>query len=231
MTLTTAEWNAIGLSLRVALCAVLVGLPFAVALAYYLARTPFRANWLVEVLVNLPVALPPVVTGYALLLLFGRQGPVGRVLEAAFGAHIVFTWVAAAIAAGVIGFPFMVRSARLGFEAIDPRLERAARSLGAGRLAAFFTISLPLAARPVIAGMVLAFARALGEFGATILVAGNIPGRTQTIPLLIFSNTQRPGPIGESWRLVAVSVALAAIAIFISEWLERRGRGRGRTDV
>jgi molybdate transport system permease protein len=191
----------------------------------------FRGRWLIDVAVNLPVVLPPVVTGYFLLVLFGRTGPIGRVLESVFGAHVVFTWIGAAIAAGVIGFPFIVRSARLGFEAVDPRLERAARSLGAGRTRAFFTISLPLASRAVIAGTVLAFARAIGEFGATILVAGNIPGRTQTIPLLIFSNTQRPGPISGSWRLVAVSVAIAALAILVSEWLERRGRRDGRADV
>jgi molybdate transport system permease protein len=229
--LTNSEFEAIALSARVAVCAVAAGLPFAVALAYYLARTRFRGRWLIDVAVNLPVVLPPVVTGYFLLVLFGRTGPIGRVLESVFGAHVVFTWIGAAIAAGVIGFPFIVRSARLGFEAVDPRLERAARSLGAGRTRAFFTISLPLASRAVIAGTVLAFARAIGEFGATILVAGNIPGRTQTIPLLIFSNTQRPGPISGSWRLVAVSVAIAALAILVSEWLERRGRRDGRADV
>ncbi len=231
MTLTEAEWNAIALSVRVSICAVAGGLPAAVALAYFLARTHSRARWLVDVLVNLPVVLPPVVTGYFLLLLFGRSGPIGRALESAFGAHVVFTWIGAAIAAGIMGFPFIVRSARLGFESIDPRLERAARSLGAGRARAFITISLPLASRAIVAGTVLAFARAIGEFGATIMIAGNIPGRTQTIPLLIFSNTQTPGPIGQSWRLVAVSIAIAAAAILVSEWLDRRGRRHGRADA
>ena len=231
MFLTEAELEAIALSMRVSLCAVAIGLPFGVALAYYLARTRSRFGWLGEVLVSLPVVLPPVVTGYFLLLLFGRSGPIGRVLESLFGAHVVFTWIGAAIAAGVIGFPFIVRSARLGFEAIDPRLERAARSLGASRVRVFFTVSLPLASRAVVAGTVLAFARAIGEFGATIMVAGNIPGQTQTIPLLIFSNTQTPGQIGRSWRLVAVSIVIAAAAIIVSEWLERRGRRHGRADV
>jgi molybdate transport system permease protein len=231
LSLTPAEWNAIVLSVKVSGCAIAAGLPFAIALAYFLARTRSRARWLLDVFINLPVVLPPVVTGYFLLLLFGRSGPIGRLLESAFGAHVVFTWIGAAIAAGIIGFPFIVRSARLGFESIDPRLERAARSLGAGRARAFFSVSLPLAARAVVAGTVLAFARAVGEFGATIMVAGNIPGQTQTIPLLIFANTQTPGPISQSWRLVVVSIAIAAAAIFASEWLERRERRHGRADV
>lgn len=231
MTLTQAEWDAIALSLKVSVCAVAAGLPVAVALAYWLARTPSRARWLIDVLINLPVVLPPVVTGYFLLLLFGRSGPVGRLLESAFGFHVVFTWIGAAIAAGIIGFPFIVRSARLGFEAIDPRLERAARTLGAGRARVFVTVSLPLATRAIIAGLVLGFARAVGEFGATIMVAGNIPGQTQTIPLLIFSNTQTPGPVSQSWRLVLVSILIAAVAIFASEWLDRRERRHGRIDV
>jgi len=229
--MSDAEWNAIALSVRVGVCAVGVGLPFAVALAYALARTASAWRWVGDVIVSLPVVLPPVVTGYFLLVLFGRNGPMGRLLESVFGAHVVFTWVGAAIAAGVIGFPFIVRSARLGFEAVDPRLERAARSLGASRMRTFFTVSLPLAWRAILGGTVLAFARAIGEFGATIMVAGNIPGQTQTIPLLIFSNTQTPGPISRSWRLVIVSIVICAVAIVISEWLERRGRRDGRVDV
>jgi molybdate transport system permease protein len=200
-------------------------------LAYRLARSQSRFRWVAEVCVNLPVVLPPVVTGYLLLILFGRNGPIGRVLESVFGAHVVFTWIGAAIAAGVIGFPFIVRSARLGFESVDPRLERAARSLGASRMRMFFSVSLPLASRAIVAGTVLAFARAIGEFGATILVAGNIPGQTQTIPLLIYSNTQTPGPIGRNWRLVTVSVVIAAAAILVSEWLERRRSRDGRADL
>ncbi len=231
MGLTDAEWDAIALSLKVGVCAVAVGLPFAIALAYRLARSSSRWRWIVEVAVSLPVVLPPVVIGYFLLLLFGRAGPIGRVLESVFGAHVVFTWIGAAIASGVIGFPFIVRAARLGFEAVDPRLERAARSLGASRTRAFLTVSLPLASRAIVAGAILGFARAIGEFGATIMVAGNIPGRTQTISLLIFSNTQTPGAIHESWRLVAVSIVIAGTAIFMSEWLERKGRAHGRADV
>jgi molybdate transport system permease protein len=231
VSLTDAEWDAIALSLRVSVCAVAFGLPFAIAIAYWLARTPSRARWLMDVLVNLPVVLPPVVTGYFLLMLFGRNGPVGRVLESAFGLHLVFTWIGAAIAASVMAFPFVVRSARLGFEGIDPRLERAARTLGAGRARTFLTVSLPLAMRGIVAGLVLGVARAVGEFGATIMIAGNIPGRTQTVPLLIFSNTQTPGPMSRSWRLVLVSIAIAAVAILLSEWLDRRGRRNGRADV
>jgi len=231
MGFTPAEIDAIALSARVAAVAVLAGLPIAVLLGRYLARTRSRAAWLIEVLVMLPLALPPIVCGYFLLVLFGRTGPLGRALEAAFGVHVVFTWIGAVLAAALIGFPFMVRAAKLGFEAIDPRLEFAARSLGAGRVATFMTISLPLASRGILAGVVLGFAKALGEFGATIIVAGNIPGQTQTIPLLLFNYTNQPGGIAESWRLVAVSVALAAGAVFVSEWLERRGRRRVRTDV
>jgi molybdate transport system permease protein len=231
MGFTPAEIDAILISARVASVAVVAGLPFAVLLGRYLARTQNRAALLIEVLVMLPLALPPIVCGYFLLVLFGSHGPLGRALEAAFGVHVVFTWIAAVLAAAIIGFPFMVRAAKLGFEAIDPRLELAARSLGAGRLATFATISLPLASRGIITGVVLGFAKALGEFGATIIVAGNIPGQTQTIPLLLFNYTNQPGGIAESWRLVAVSVGLAAAAVFTSEWLERRGRRRVRTEV
>jgi molybdate transport system permease protein len=143
--------------------------------------------------------------------------------------QIAFTWIGAALAAGIIALPFMVRAARLGFESIDPRLELAARSLGASRMGAFFTISLPLAARGIMAGLALGFAKALGEFGATIVIAANIPGRTQTIPLLLFNYTNSPGGLADSWRLVAVSVALAAAAVIVSEWLDRRGRRHAGT--
>jgi molybdate transport system permease protein len=231
MGFTAAELDAIAISARVSAVAVCCGLPLAVALGRYLARTRSRVAWLIEVVVMLPLALPPIVSGYLLLVLFGRTGPLGRGLEAVFGVHVVFTWIGAALAAGVIGFPFMVRAARMGFEGVDPRFEAAARSLGAGRVGAFVTVSLPLAGRAIIAGVVLAFAKALGEFGATIMIAGNIPGRTQTIPLLIFNYAQHPGMLNESWRLVAVSVALAAGAVIASEWLDRRGRRRVGIDV
>ncbi len=232
MGLTPSEWNAVLLSGRVAVCAVVAALPFAIALGYYLARSRSHGRWVVEVVVNLPLVLPPVVTGYFLLVLLGRNGPLGEILAEVFGVRVVFTWLGAALAAGIVGFPLLVRaSTRLGFEGVDPRLERAARTLGAGRLNMFATVSLPLASRGIVAGCLLAFARALGEFGATIMVAGNIPGKTQTIPLAIYTYAQQPGGIGASWRLVGVSVLLAAGALAVSEWLERRGRGRDGTDV
>jgi molybdate transport system permease protein len=222
--LTPEEMSALQLSVLVSSVAVLISTPFAVAVGYFLARTAWRGRWSVETIVNLPLVLPPVVTGYLLLVLLGRNGPIGGALDAVFGVRVVFAWSGAAIAAGVVGFPLMVRAARLGFESVDPRLAVAARSLGAGRLRAFVTVSLPLAAGGVIAGAVLGFARALGEFGATIMVAGNIPGQTQTIPLLIYSNAQRPDGLGGSWRLVAISVVIAAVALVLSEFMERRAR-------
>ena len=231
MGFTAAELDAITVSARVASMAILGGLPFAVALGRYLSRSHGPVASLLNVIVMLPLALPPVVSGFFLLVLFGRKGPIGGFLADRFGVHIVFTWLGAALAAAVIAFPFMVRAARLGFETIDPRLELAARSLGAGRVGTFVTVSLPLASRGIFAGLVLGFAKALGEFGATIIIAANIPGQTQTIPLLLFNYTNQPGGLAESWRLVAVSVALAAGAVVASEWLERRGRRHVRTHV
>lgn len=226
MLLSPEEWDAFALSARVAVCAVLLSLPFGIAVGYLFARRWFPGKWLIETAVNLPLVLPPVVTGYVLLVLFGRNGPIGAFLEQTFGFRIVFTWMAAALAAAVVGFPLMVRAIRLAFEGVDPRLEAAARSLGAGGIAAFFTVSLPLAFRGVAAGSMLAFARSLGEFGATIMIAGNIPGQTQTIPLAVYSAAQRPGGLEAGWRLIVLSVTLAAVALIISEWLERRERRR-----
>jgi len=225
--LTPEEWSALRLSLLVSGAAVLAALPLAMATGYVLARPSWRGRWALETVVNLPLVLPPVVTGYFLLLLLGQSGPLGGVLGRLFGGRVVFHWTGAAIAAGVVGFPLMVRAARLGFASVDPRLAAAARSLGAGRLRAFLTVTLPLSGGGVLAGAVLGFARALGEFGATIMVAGNIAGETQTIPLLIFSNVQRPDGLGESWRLVAVSVVLAAAALVVSEAMERHARRDG----
>lgn len=222
--LTEMEWNALRLSLLVASVAVLASLPVAIPLAYRLARSHSRGMWIVETLVNLPLVLPPVVTGYLLLVAFGRSSPLGSFFERVFGVSIAFTWIGAAIAAAVVGFPLMVRAIRLAFEAVDPRLEMAAQSLGANRLGSFLTVSLPLAKRGVIAGAVLAFARGVGEFGATIMIAGNIPGKTQTIPLAVYSMTERPNGIAESWRLVALSVLIAAAAIVVSRWVEQRQR-------
>jgi len=221
MFLTAPEWTALRLSFQVAVCAALAGLPFAVAIGYVLARRQFTGKWLVEAVVNLPLVLPPVVTGYLLLVCFAPRGPIGAILERWFGWTVVFTWIAAVLASAVVGFPLMVRAIRLAFQSVDPRLELAARSLGASRLTAFFTVALPLARRGLIAGWTLAFARSLGEFGATIMVAGNFD-RTRTIPLAIYTMARQPGGMDRAWRLVILSVLLACGALVISEWLERR---------
>jgi molybdate transport system permease protein len=222
MGLSAAEWNAVALSVRVALAAVALTLPFGIAVGWLLARREFRGKWLVETLVNLTLVLPPVVTGYLLLRTFGRQSWLGAWLEQALGVRIAFTWWAAAIASAALGFPLMVRAIRLAFRGVDPRLEEAARSLGAGPFGAFTRVSLPLARGGIIAGAVLAFARSLGEFGATITFAGNIPGVTQTLPLAVFSELNRADGDGV-FRLALISVVLAAAALAASEWLERRG--------
>ncbi len=219
---TSAEWAALRLSFQVAVCAALAILPFAIGIAYVLARYRFRGRWLVEAVVNLPLVLPPVVTGYLLLICFAPRGPIGSILDDWFGIRIVFTWTGAVLAAMVVSFPLMVRAIRLAFQSVDPRLEMAARSLGASRTTTFFTVTLPLARSGVIAGWLLAFARSLGEFGATIMIAGNIEGLTRTIPLEIYSLANRPGGIGQSWRLVGLSILLACGALAVSELLERR---------
>jgi molybdate transport system permease protein len=220
--LTVQEWHALRLSFQVALCAALIGLPVAVAIGYHLARGRTKGRWLIEVLVNLPLVLPPVVVGYLLLVCFSPRGPLGSFLLRWFGVKVVFTWWGAVLASVVVSFPLMVRAIRLTFQGIDPRLEMAARSLGAGPLVSFLTVSLPLARRGLIAGCVLGFARSLGEFGATIMVAGNIEGQTRTIPLAIYTITNHPGGMEASWRLVGLSVLLACGALAVSEWLERR---------
>ena len=220
--LTPDEWTALRLSFQVAVCAAFAGLPVAVAVAYLLARGRFAGKWLMEAVVNMPLVLPPVVTGYLLLVCFGRRGPIGSLLEQWFGVTVVFTWFAAVLASMVVSFPLMVRAIRMAFQAIDPRLEMAARSLGASRTATFLTVSLPLARRGLIAGWVLAFARSLGEFGATITVAGYLKGQTNTIPLEIYMMTNRPDQFAQSWRLVVLSVLLACGALVASELLERR---------
>jgi molybdate transport system permease protein len=220
--LTPGEWTALRLSFQVAFCAAMAGLPLAVAVAYLLVRGRFAGKWLVETVVNLPLVLPPVVTGYLLLVCFAPRGPIGSLLSNYLGIHVVFSWLGAVLAAGVVSFPLMVRAIRLAFQAVDPRLEMAARSLGAGPLTAFFTVTLPLARRGVAAGWLLAFARGLGEFGATIMVAGNIEGQTRTIPLEVFSLANQPGGIEQCWRLVALSVLLACGALAAGEILERR---------
>ncbi|HEV7278740.1 MAG TPA: molybdate ABC transporter permease subunit [Pirellulaceae bacterium] len=219
------SWNAIGLSLLVATVAVLASLPFGVALGWLLARREFPGKSLLETVVSLPLVLPPVVTGWLLLVSFGRRGAVGGALEEWLGVRLIFDWKGAALAAAVVSFPLMVRAIRIAFDGVDRGLEQAARTLGAAPLDAFFTISLPCARRGIVAGCVLAFARSLGEFGATIMIAGNIPGRTQTIPLKIYSELESPGGMERSLPLILFSIAIAAAALAIGNWLDRRGGG------
>jgi molybdate transport system permease protein len=221
------DWAALGYSAAVASAAVILSLPFGLALGWLLARHTFPGKALVETAVNLPLVLPPVVTGYLLLVLFGRRGPVGGWLERVLGITIAFTPAAAVLAAAVMGFPLLVRAVRLAFQGTDPRLYQAARSLGAGPLDAFFSVSLPLARSGVIAGVVLAFARGLGEFGATLLFAGSAPGR-RTMAVEIYECFSDPADASEArmWRLVAASVILACAALAASEYFERRGARR-----
>jgi len=218
--LSAAELEAVLLSLRVSTVAVVASLPFGIALGWWLARRRFRGKALVETVLNLPLVLPPVVTGWLLLATFGRNGWLGRPL----GIEIAFTWKGAALAAAVLAFPLMVRSIRLAFEGVDARLESAARTLGARPGRVFLTVSLPLARRGVIAGSVLAFARAMGEFGATIMLAGSIPGETRTIALFVLHRLEEPGGVAGAGRVIVVSIAIAAAALVASERLERRGR-------
>ena len=222
MTLTPSEISAFLLSLRVGVCAVLAGLPLAVGLAYVLARYRFPGKWLIEVVCDLPLVLPPVVTGYLLLVVFTPRSGLGKLLKEQLGWQIVFTWWGAALAALVVSFPLLVRAIRLSFASQDQRLEWAARSLGASPWNCFWTVSLPLAWRGILAGSVLAFARSLGEFGATIMVAANIEGETQTLPLALFSLVNRPGGIEQAWRLVVLSIILAVAALLLSEALDRK---------
>jgi molybdate transport system permease protein len=221
-SLTPEEWTAVALSLRIALVATLVSLPFGLAMAWVLARKQFWGKSLLDGLVHLPLVLPPVVTGYLLLLTFGRKGAIGEFLEGTFGIVFSFRWTGAALACGVMAFPLLVRAIRLSFEAIDQRLEDAASTLGASRLWVFLTVTLPLALPGVIAGMVLCFAKALGEFGATITFVSAIPGETQTISAAIYTFTQIPGGDAAAMRLVIVAIVLALVALVASEWFARR---------
>ena len=225
LDLTPDEWTAIELSLRIAIVATLVALPFGIAVAWLLARKNFWGKSLLDGLVHLPLVLPPVVTGYLLLLSFGRRGVIGSFL-ADFGIVFSFRWTGAALACGVMGFPLLVRAVRLSIEAIDRRLEDAAATLGADRAWAFLTITLPLALPGIIAGMVLCFAKALGEFGATITFVSNIPGETQTISAAIYTFTQMPGGGAAASRLVIVAIVIALAALVASEWLARRAGTR-----
>jgi len=222
--LTETEWTALVTSLVVGARAVAIGLPLAIATAWLLARGRFPGRALVDALVHAPLVLPPVVIGYLLLLTFGVQGPVGRWLESAFDTRLVFTSAGASLAAGVMAFPIMVRAVRLSIEAIDPGLELAARSLGAGRLDRFFSITLPLAMPGVIAAAIVGFAACLGEFGAVITVAANVPGETQTLPLAIYGALQTPGGEAAALRLAMLSLSIALAALLLADWLGRRAR-------
>ena len=224
--LTPAEWAIVGLSLKVGGVAMLVTLPVAFALAWLLARVRFPGRILVDAIIHLPLVVPPVVTGWLLLLAFAPNGPIGGWLEAWFGISVLFRWTGAAIAAGVMALPLMVRAMRLSIEAVDQRLESAARTLGAGPWRVFWTLTLPLSVPGVLAGAVLGFARSIGEFGATITFVSNVPGQTQTLPLAIYSALQQPGADALVWRLSAISVGLSLIALVASELLTRRA-GRG----
>jgi molybdate transport system permease protein len=222
LNLTPDEWTAIALSLRVSIVATAFALPFGIALGWLLARKDFWGKTLLDGILYLPLVLPPVVTGYLLLISFGRRGPIGAFLDHYFGIVFSFRWTGAALACGVMGFPLMVRPIRLALEAIDRRLEHAAATLGADRIRVFLTITLPLALPGIIAGAILCFARALGEFGATITFVSNIPGETQTISAAIYTLLQVPGGEALAARLVVVAIVLSLAALIISEWFARR---------
>jgi len=224
MSLSAVEWAILGLSLKVGIVAVLLCLPVAFALAWLLARRRFPGRMLLDALVHLPLVLPPVVTGWLLLILLGRNGAVGAALYDWFGITLVFRWTGAAVAAAVMALPLMVRAIRLSIEAVDRRLEGAARSLGAGRWDAFVSVTLPLCRPGVIAALVLGFARSIGEFGATITFASNIPGETQTLPLAIYAALQSPGGDAMVTRLSILSILVSLAALLASEWIARRGR-------
>ncbi|KQM61884.1 MULTISPECIES: molybdate ABC transporter permease subunit [unclassified Sphingomonas] len=221
-----AEWAIVLLSLKIGGVAMLAVLPVAYALAWLLARGRFPGRVLIDGIVHLPLVLPPVVTGWLLLLAFAPTGPIGRWLEAWFGVSVLFRWSGAAIAAGVMALPLMVRAIRLSIESVDRRLESVARTLGASRARVFWSVTAPLSLPGVLAGMVLGFARALGEFGATITFVSNVPGETATLPLAIYSALQVPGGEASVVRLAGMSVVLSLAALVVSEWLVRRGGRR-----
>ena len=219
LTLSDAEWTAIRLSLRVSFVAMIVSLPFAIAIAMLLARGRFWGKSILNGLVHLPLILPPVVTGFLLLILFGKRGPIGAFLAEYTGIVFSFRWTGAALACAVMAFPLMVRSIRLSIEAVDRRLEQAASTLGAGPFWVFVTVTLPLVLPGVIAGMVLAFAKAMGEFGATITFVSNIPGETQTLSAAIYTFTQVPGGDAGAFRLTLISIVISMAALILSEIL------------
>jgi molybdate transport system permease protein len=222
LDLSPEEWTAIALSLRIAVVATLTALPLGIAVGWLLARKDFLGKSLLDSVVHLPLVLPPVVTGYLLLINFGRKAPIGAFLADHFGIVFAFRWTGAALACGVMGFPLLVRPIRLSIEAIDRKLEHAASTLGANRFFVFLTVTLPLALPGIIAGIVLCFAKALGEFGATITFVSNIPGETQTISAAIYTLTQVPSGDAAAFRLVLVAIALSLVALIASEILARR---------
>ncbi|WP_067702465.1 MULTISPECIES: molybdate ABC transporter permease subunit [unclassified Erwinia] len=224
MILSEPEWQAVALSLKVSSVAVLFSLPFGILMAWILVRCRFPGKALLDSLIHLPLVLPPVVVGYLLLIGFGRRGVIGAALYDWFGFTFAFSWRGAALASAVVAFPLMVRAIRLSLEGVDAGLEMAARTLGAGRWRVFFTITLPLTLPGVIAGTVLAFARSLGEFGATITFVSNIPGETRTLPSAMYTLIETPGAEDAAARLCIIAIALALGSLLISEWLARWGR-------
>jgi len=219
--LTPTEWAAVRLSLQVSLWATFLSLPLGILTAWALARRRFWGREVLNALVHMPLILPPVVTGYLLLITFGRKGPAGAFLEQTFGLILAFRWTGAVLAAAVMAFPLMVRAIRLGFEAVDPKLEQAAATLGAAPFLVFLTVTLPLILPGLIAGSILAFAKAMGEFGATITFVANIPGQTQTMPTAIYALLQVPGENPAAFRLVLISIIVACAALVASELLAR----------
>jgi molybdate transport system permease protein len=224
--LSPQDWTAVALSLRVAAVSTVVALPFGIAIAVLLARGSFWGKSLLDAVVHTPLVLPPVVTGYLLLISFGRKAPLGAFLADHFGIVFSFRWTGAALACGIMAFPLMVRAIRLSVEAIDRRLEDAAATLGANSVWTFITVTLPLALPGIIAGMMLAFARALGEFGATITFVSNIPGETQTISAAMYTLLQVPGGDADALKLVVISLVICFAALLASEWLARRATAR-----
>ncbi|WP_373116624.1 molybdate ABC transporter permease subunit [Proteus mirabilis] len=224
--LSEYEWQAILLSLKVSTIAVIISLPFGILMAWLLVRVRFPGKSLLDSIIHLPLVLPPVVVGYLLLISMGRRGFIGEWLYNWFGFSFTFSWRGAALASAVVAFPLMVRAIRLALEAVDQRMEQAARTLGASPLRVFFTITLPLSMPGIIAGIVLAFARSLGEFGATITFVSNIPGETRTIPLAMYTLIETPGAETDAARLCVIAIILALVSLMASEWLTRWGRKR-----
>ena len=224
MPLSLIEIEALKLSLRVSLWAVCLSLPLGILVAWALSRKSFPGRVLIDGIVHLPLIVPPVVVGYILLLAFGRRGFIGSWLWETFEISISFSWKGAALAAGIMAFPLMVRSIRLGLDAVDPKLEQAAKTLGASSFGVFFSVTMPLILPSILTGAILAFARCLGEFGATITFVSNIPGETRTLPLALYTAVQSPGGEVAALRLVVISVVIALVALLISEFLSRKAR-------